>query len=328
MWTAATLWVSVLAMGTAYALMAAHSIAAGGSVVAWVAGAPLLYAGAVAAMTTVYFALAWVFRSPRPRELQLGLGQTLRLVWWEFWALAGAAPRMMFYRVLVPDPAPAPVDVPVLLLHGVLCNAGVWRRFASFLGSRGVAGIYSLSYGPPLASIELFADQMAAKIDAIRAATGARSVMVVTHSMGGLVARAYLRRYGADKLARLVTIGAPHHGSVHAWMFPGTSLAQLRPGNPWLAALGREPLDPALRFVSLWSWHDSMVAPQTSSVLAHAENVAFIGIAHNALLADPGVCERVAESIVRAAREPLDAGKRPATSESPASAPRTPSARR
>ncbi|MGE5668706.1 MAG: esterase/lipase family protein [Betaproteobacteria bacterium] len=289
MWTAATLWVSVLAVGTAYALVAAHSIAAGGSLVAWVVGAPLLYAGAVAAMTTVYFALAWLFRSPRPPELQLGVGQTLRLVWWEFWALAGAAPRMMFYRVLVPDPAPATVDVPVLLLHGVLCNAGVWRRFARFLASRGVAGIYSLSYGPPLASIELFADQMEAKIDAIRAATGARSVMVVTHSMGGLVARAYLRSYGAGKLARLVTIGAPHHGSVHAWMFPGTSLAQLRPGNPWLAALAHERPDPALRFVSLWSWHDSMVAPQLSSRLAGTIDVPLTGVGHNALLGDPGV---------------------------------------
>lgn len=304
MWTAATLWVSVLVVGTGYTLAAAHSIAAGGSLAAWVAGAPLLYACAIAAMTAVYFTLAWIFRSPRPRDLQLGLGQTLRLVWWEFWTLAGAAPRMMFYRALVPDPAPARIDVPVLLLHGVLCNAGVWRRLTRFLASRGVPGIYSLSYGPPLASIELFADQMEAKIDAIRAATGARSVVIVTHSMGGLVARAYLRRYGTDKVARLMTIGAPHHGSVHAWIFPGTSLSQLRPGNPWLAELAREPLDPALRFVSLWSWHDSMVAPQLSSRLPGTIDVPLAGIGHNALLGDPAVFARVIAEIEEARATP------------------------
>ncbi|HSQ81191.1 MAG TPA: alpha/beta fold hydrolase [Casimicrobiaceae bacterium] len=304
MWTAVTLWVWVLVVGLAYALAAAHSIAAGGGPAAWIIGAPLLYACAVAAMTAVYFALAWIFRSRRPRDLQLGPGQTLRLVWWEFWALAGAAPRMMFYRALVPDPEPAPVGVPVLLLHGVLCNAGVWRRLTRFLASRDVPGVYTLSYGPPLASIELFAEQMEAKIDAIRVATGARRVMVVSHSMGGLVARAYLRRYGAGKLARVLTIGAPHHGSVHAWMFPGTSLSQLRPGSPWLAALGSERLDPALRFVSLWSWHDSMVAPQLSSRLAGAIDVALAGIGHNALLGDPGVFAQVLAEIEEARTAP------------------------
>ena len=53
-----------------------------------------------------------------------------------------------------------------------------------------------MSYGPPLSSIERFVDQVAAKIDAILAATGASKVALVGHSMGGLVARAYLRRYG------------------------------------------------------------------------------------------------------------------------------------
>ena len=318
MWTAATLWVSVLAVGFAYALAAARSIAAGGSPAAWIVGAALLYACAIAAMTAIYFALAWIYRSPRPPDMRLGPRQTLRLAWHEFWSLAGAAPRMMLYRALVPDPAPARIDVPVLLLHGVLCNAGVWRRLTRFLAARGIPGVYSLSYGPPLASVELFADQMEAKIDAILAATGARQVMIVSHSMGGVVVRAYLRKYGRGKLARVLTIGAPHHGSVHAWLFFGTSLSQLRPGSAWLAALAREPLAPGLRFVSLWSWHDSMIAPQLSSRLDGAVDMPIAGVGHTALLGDPQMFARVLDEI-EAARAP--------TSGSPASAVRTPSAR-
>jgi len=72
----------------------------------------------------------------------------------------------------------APAALPVLLLHGVLCNAGVWRRVARFLAARGVTPVYALSYGPPLASIELFADQTAARIDALLAATGVRPKLV------------------------------------------------------------------------------------------------------------------------------------------------------
>ena len=40
------------------------------------------------------------------------------------------------------------------------------------------------------------------------------------------------------------------------------------------------------------------VAPQASSVLGHAENIALVGIAHNALLGDRGVMELVAKEIV------------------------------
>ncbi|MGE5088220.1 MAG: hypothetical protein ACM3QY_03755, partial [Candidatus Levyibacteriota bacterium] len=77
MWTAATLWVSVVVVGLAYALAAAHAIGAGGSPAAWLIGAPLLYACAIATMTAIYFVLAWIFRSRRPRDLQLGVVQTL-----------------------------------------------------------------------------------------------------------------------------------------------------------------------------------------------------------------------------------------------------------
>ena len=49
--------------------------------------------------------------------------------------------------------------------------------------------------------------------------------------------------------------------------------------------------------VSLWSWHDSMVAPQTSSRLADGDNIELAGVGHNALLGDPEVLARVAEQI-------------------------------
>jgi hypothetical protein len=42
-----------------------------------------------------------------------------------------------------------------------------------------------------------------------------------------------------------------------------------------------------------------MVAPQASSVLGNAENIALVGIAHNALLGDRGVMELVATEIVK-----------------------------
>ena len=76
--------------------------------------------------------------------------------------------------------------------------------------------------------------------------------------MGGIVARAYLRRYGGTKLASIMTLGAPHHGSVHAWLFAGACLAQLRPGNSWLAGLNESESAPGeARIVSSERLHDA-----------------------------------------------------------------------
>jgi len=308
MWTAITLWVLNGAALGVYLVFARRAIGAGDAVAPWVLGVPVTYFGIVLFLCAVYFAIAWFWRARRPPEVRIGRRATLRLLWREYRALASAAPRMMLYGLLVRDPAPARVETPVLLLHGVLCNAGVWVKMARYLARCGVGGIYRLSYGPPLASIDGFADQLADKIDAIGRSTGAKTVMVVAHSMGGLVVRAYIRKYGTAKLARVLTIGAPHHGSMHAWLFFGTSLAQLRPGNEWLAMLNRERLDPALRFVSLWSWHDSMVAPQTSSELPGAVDVTTIGIGHNALLGDHEVLERTHAEITAARIEARRSG--------------------
>jgi hypothetical protein len=86
---------------------------------------------------------------------------------------------------------------------------------------------------------------------------------------------------------------------VHAWLAPGTSLSQLRPRNSWLGALGAPAGADLPPIVSVWSWHDSMVAPQTSSRIGFGRNVELTGVGHNALLSDPDVFARVAEEIRR-----------------------------
>ena len=304
MTTAITLWLLIGGAAACYIEWALAAVARGANPWLFVAAAPLLYVAVPLTFTTIWFALAWFYRAPRPPQTRIGIGASIRLFWDEFRAIARSGPRMALFRLLMRDPAPTRAAAPVLLLHGVLCNAGVLRGLRDDLVTRGIGPVYALSYGPPLLSIDAFADQVAGKVDEILRATGALRVALVGHSMGGVVARAYLRRHGGAKVSSLMTLGAPHHGSVHAWLFPGTCLAQLRPGNAWLAALNRaEDAPVGSRIVSLWSWHDSMVAPQSSARLAGAENIELCGIGHNALLGNARVFERVAAELARVARE-------------------------
>ncbi len=301
MWTAIALG-SLLAGGiAAYVGWALHMIAQGAPVWPFVAGLPFAYLAVPFAFTSLWIALAWWWRAQPPDEATLTLWQRLRLFGNEFLALAQSVPKMILYRVLMPDPKPAPAALPVLLIHGVGCNAGVWTGFRRYLDARGLGPVYAISYGPPLASIEHFAEQLALRIDEICAATGAAHVVLVGHSMGGLVARAYLRKFGGARVRRLITIGTPHEGSRHARMMTGTPVVQMRPGSPYLAGLNDATETAAgVPVVSLWSWHDSMVTPQTSSHLEWADNVVIAGVAHNALLTDRGVWARVAEEIGKA----------------------------
>ncbi len=301
MWTAVVLGAAVVVGIAAYGFWALHLIAQGAPVWPFVLGLPVAYLAVPFAFTSLWMAFGWWWRAQPPDGVALTLGQRLRMFFNEFLALAQSTPKMILYRVLMPDPAPAPAAYAVLLVHGVGCNAGVWTGLRRYLDARKLGPVYAISYGPPLASIDLFAEQLALRIDEIGAATGAARVALVGHSMGGLVARAYLRKCGGARVHLLITIGTPHEGSRHAWMMAGLSVAQMRPGSPYLAGLN-QPAERAagVPVVSLWSWHDSMVTPQTSSRLDWADNIVVAGVAHNALLNDRGVWATVASEIAKA----------------------------
>ena len=49
-------------------------------------------------------------------------------------------------------------------------------------------------------------------IKEVKAETGKDKVVIVAHSMGGLVSRKYLQIYGEDDVAELIMIGTPNHG--------------------------------------------------------------------------------------------------------------------
>jgi triacylglycerol esterase/lipase EstA (alpha/beta hydrolase family) len=296
--TALLLCIALVAGTAGYLSWASHSIATGAAPWWFVVGAPLAYFAPALALVALWFTFAWLWRTPRPPEARLGFAAILRLYFNEVWAVASSWPVMVLHRLLIRDPEPAPAKRPIVLVHGVLVNDGVWLTMRRFLLRQGVEPVYTLNYGPPLAGIEWFAQQLHARIEKIRAATGAERVVLVAQSMGGLVARAYLRRFGSEHVAMLVTIGTPHHGSLLAYSFPGTCLAQMHPGNPWLVALNRNEVAPApVPITSIWSRHDNMVVPQASSVLACAENIALIGVAHNALVSDTRVSKIVAKEI-------------------------------
>lgn len=53
------------------------------------------------------------------------------------------------------------------------------------------------------------------KIDQVLRETGKNKVIIVAHSMGGVLTRNYILKHGAGKIDQLITFGTPYLGSVH-----------------------------------------------------------------------------------------------------------------
>ena len=180
-----------------------------------------------------------------------------------------------------PRPRPGQPGLPVLLLHGYFCNRAYWWYMGRALRAHALGPIYSYTVEPPFAPIDDHAARVAQRVQEIQAETGAQRVVIVGHSMGGLMARAYvLDQGGADQCAGIVTLGSPHHGTVFAKGGHGQNAQQMRPDSDWLAALNARAWPEQVPIVSLWSWQDNVCFPQDTGKLDVAENTAYRGIGH------------------------------------------------
>jgi len=110
----------------------------------------------------------------------------------------------------------------------------------------------------------------------------------VTHSMGGLVCRAYLQQSGAGRVAGLVTLAAPHHGTRIARLGLGINAGQMQPDSDWLRALNARPL-PSIPIASIWSVDDEILVPPATSRIARARETVFSGLGHLAMVFSPAV---------------------------------------
>ncbi len=227
------------------------------------------------------FAIAARYASPTPPEHRLGLGAWLKLYFSELGA------TILLYNLYQPfeqlwmgteklQPLPHS-RLPVLLVHGYVCNRGFLLPLWRYLRAQGVIA-YCHNLEPVYAGIDSYAGALARRIEEICAATGAAQLVIVGHSMGGLAARAYLRKCGASRVAKLITLGTPHHGTELARLGAGENARQMVPGSAWLNELDRTA--PGVPAVSVFSHQDNIVAPQESALLAGAKMVRLSGIGH------------------------------------------------
>lgn len=197
----------------------------------------------------------------------------------------------------------------VLLIHGYLCNRGFWNPWMRALRAQQTP-FTAVSLEPVLGSIDHHVQQIEAAVQTLERATGC-APLIVCHSMGGLVARAWLRAIpdAAERCAGLVTIASPHAGTWLAHWSNTPNGRQMRLRSEWLLTLAQDLARPTMqsllqRTVCWYSDCDNIVFPVRTATLAGADNRFVPGCAHIALAFDPRVMRETLALIEATALKP------------------------
>lgn len=204
----------------------------------------------------------------------------------------------------------------IVFVHGFVCNRGFWTPWLRRAKADARAFV-AVNLEPVFTGIDDYVPLVEAAVAQVREATGLPPVLVC-HSMGGLVARAWLRARhvsedDTEAVAHVVTIGSPHAGT---WLARWSHLPngrQMRPHSDWLRAL-QQAWSPAMghRFTCWYADCDNIVMPPSAATLPGADNRLVHGAAHVDLAFRPEVMHGTLGLIAQLDRRAAPAAPAPA----------------
>jgi pimeloyl-ACP methyl ester carboxylesterase len=247
----------------------------------------------VGALLAVEFTVAATVdpRSPRASLLRVAamwLRETwvsLRIfLWRQPWRAGFAEPPL----------ARDPQRPALLLIPGFMCNRAVWRPLLDS-GLLTDCSVATMNLEPIFGDIDAYADGVHHALERLRGECGASRVLLVGHSMGGLAARAYLRKFGDTHVARVVTLASPHHGTIFGRLGYGRNAQQMAAGSRFLQRLEAADRGRWTKFTTVATRDDNLVIPRASPLLPGARQIALDGVGHLALIEDPRAWQIIAD---------------------------------
>ncbi|MFF4364571.1 esterase/lipase family protein [Streptomyces sp. NPDC001594] len=208
------------------------------------------------------------------------------------------APAVAARAAAIPDP--------IVFVHGWNSDGSTWTTMADRFRADGWPAdrLHQWSY-PTSQSNATTASALAREIDRVLAATGAAKVDLVTHSMGSLSSRYYLKNLGGDtKVDGWVSLAGPNHGTGTAYWCGGASCTEMRPGSAFLNELNSGDETPgSVRYATWRSSCDGIVKPENTVVLDGARNTRTAScVQHTGFPVDPTVYRDVRDYIVARSR--------------------------
>jgi len=184
-------------------------------------------------------------------------------------------------------------DDVVVLVHGFLASAGVFRPLRRRLEAETTAHVASFTHTPG-ARIHRIAQSLSRIID--RIPHGAR-IHLVGHSLGGIVARYYVQECGGHaRVAQTISIAAPFGGAPVATRLPVLVGQDLHSKSTLLERLRRRAAEHGVPHLSIAGTDDRTV-PHDAALDFHGERVSLTGRGHNTLLFDDDVARTIVDRV-------------------------------
>lgn len=185
---------------------------------------------------------------------------------------------------------------PILLVHGYLNNASAWTHYLKVLPEKKLGSVYTIELGHPFLPLSEYAQKVKKKADEIRKETGQDGLVLIGHSMGGVVSSLYATKLAEEgRVTHLVTIGSPLNGCPFAEIAGlGPNGREMRPGSPLLAEIreGLEGKKNAIQMFHIGSDADTLV-PADSALTGPGKKLRVTDLSHTELLTSKKVSDWV-----------------------------------
>jgi triacylglycerol lipase len=192
-------------------------------------------------------------------------------------------------------PQAAPGDDVVVLVHGFMASAGVFRPMRARLEAEAEARVATFTHAPT-SSIRAVARQLARLVARIPLGT---RIHIVGHSLGGVVARWFVQEHPEDaRIVQTISLASPFGGSDVARRLPVFVGAELHASSALLARLRHGVRAACVAHTSIVAGEDRVVPPGCAA-FPHGDVVVLPGRGHNSLLFDPDVTRHVIDRIRR-----------------------------
>lgn len=174
-------------------------------------------------------------------------------------------PLRFWRRLWQPKPDPACPRPPVILIHGLYHNVSAWILYQWLLKRKGFRNTYTFGYSSASKNVDEVLQKLDQQINKLAKQFPNQRVILVGHSLGGLLARVCIQdSKNATKVAAVVTLGSPHQGTKLAALGVGKLARSLIYHGQLFRELEQNTAPPEIPRLAIYSPIDNMVLPNES----------------------------------------------------------------
>ncbi len=168
-------------------------------------------------------------------------------------------------------------QTPILMIHGFFGGSNNWVYHRHLLEANGHKNVFSINLGSPFKTIEEYGTAVKEKVARIQEVTGRDDLILIGHSMGGIVGKEYIYTHAEEQGVNVIgeiSLGTPHDGTRMApllsWLLPPAKAMEYR--SPYVQGLQvKANADEKVNYFHIATKTDLIIIPDVSAVSSFAK---------------------------------------------------------